>query len=257
MKTFFTILACVSLMMLTSCQFSENIHINEDGSGTMNFSMDASEMMGMMSQMGEGDAANGMDKAMDSTIVFKDIMEDYKDSIAALPIEEQKKIKALEDFRMHITMDPKKETMFFDLETDFEDANDLQDMFKAMNSLSNLKGKSDDAPVSPSASPFSGMDNNGATSVNYAYDGTVFKRIAKIEDQEKHQQSLDSIGESVMMFGGSKYKINYHFPRAVKSFSKEGAMYSEDRKTVTFEVGFMDMLKDPELLNFEVVLENK
>ena len=39
--------------------------------------------------------------------------------------------------------------------------------------------------------------------------------------------------------------------------SKEGAMYSEDRKTVTLEVGFMDVLKDPELLDFEVVLEDK
>lgn len=256
MKTVFTILALASLMMLTSCQFSENVYINEDGSGTMNFSMDASEMMGMMAQMGGDDSSNGMDKAMDSTIVFKDIMEDYKDSIAAMPIEERKNLEALEDFRMRVTMDPEKETMFFNLETDFNDANELQDMFKAMNNLSNLKGN-DAAPVNSPSSPFSGMDNNGATSVNYAYDGTVFKRIAKIEDKEKHLQSLDSLGESAMMFGGSKYKINYHFPRAVKSFSKEGAMYSEDRKTVTYEVGFMDMLKDPELLNFEVVLENK
>ena len=58
------------------------------------------------------------------------------------------------------------------------------------------------------------------------------------------------------MLGSSKYIINYHFPKAVKSFSKEGAMYSEDRKTVTYEVGFIDMLKDPEILNIEVVLED-
>ena len=71
MKRLFTILACVSLMMVTSCQFSENIYVNEDGSGTVKFSMDASEMMDVLGQLGEN-ASDKMSKAVDSTIVFKD-----------------------------------------------------------------------------------------------------------------------------------------------------------------------------------------
>jgi hypothetical protein len=256
MKHFFTLIACALMMALTSCQFSENIYINEDGSGKMEFSMDASEMMEMVGQMGDGESAKGMDKAMDSTIVFKDFIEANRDSIATLSPEEQQKIKALEDFKMHMVMNPETKKMVFDLTTDFKDANDLQDMFKAMNNFSNFQGKGG-APQNAPSSPFSSMGEGGSTDVQYSYDGSVFKRSARIVDQELHQQSIDSLGQSTMMFGSSKYKINYHFPRPVKSFSKEGAMFSEDRKTVTFEVGFIDVLKDPELLDFEVVLEDK
>ncbi|WP_047547966.1 hypothetical protein [Psychroserpens sp. Hel_I_66] len=254
MKQMFTLIAIA--LTFTSCQFSENIYIHEDGSGTMEFSMDASEMMEMVGQMGEGASANGMDKVIDSTIVFKDFITANRDSIATLKPEEQKKIMALEDFKMHMQMNPETKKMVFDLSTEFENANDLQDMFKAMNNFSNLQGKGG-APTNSPSSPFSGMGEGGSTDVKYSYDGKIFKRSAKIVDIELHQQAMDSLEQSAMMFGSSKYKINYHFPRAVKSFSKEGAMYSEDRKTVTFEVGFMDVLKDPELLNIEVVLEDK
>nr|WP_321236002.1 hypothetical protein [uncultured Psychroserpens sp.] len=254
MKKFFTLIACVLTLMLTSCQFSENIYINEDGSGKMEFTMDASEMMEMVAEMGDGESAKGMDKAMDSTIVFKDFIEEHKDSISTLSAEDQQKIKALEDFKMHMVMNPETKKMVFDLSTDFKNANELQDMFKAMSQVGDLnKG----AAASPGGNPMGGMATDNTTDVQYSFDGSVFKRSAKIIDQEKHAQAVDSLGQAAMMFGSSKYKINYHFPRPVKSISKEGAMYSEDRKTVTLEVGFMDVLADPELLDFEVVLEDK
>ncbi|WP_178985780.1 hypothetical protein [Winogradskyella helgolandensis] len=254
MKKVFTLLMCAVLLALTSCQFSENIYINEDGSGTVKFSMDASEMMDVLEQLGDN-ASDEMSKAVDSTIVFKDFLVEYKDSIANLSLKEQEKIKAMEDYKLHMVMDPDKKKMFFDIETDFDNANELRDMYKAMNNFNSLKGDetaSDNLPLSP----FSSMGNEGSTLVSYSYDGKVFKRSAEIIDVEKHQQSLDSIDKSAMMLGSSKYRINYHFPKAVKSFSKQGAMYSEDRKTVTYEVAFIDMLKNPELLDIEVVLED-
>ena len=242
--------------MLTSCQFSENIYINEDGSGKMEFKMDASEMMDMVAGMEQDESMKGMEKGMDSTIVFKELFEEKKDSISKLPKEEQEKLKALENFSMHMLVDPEEGKMVFDLFTDFENANELQDMFAAMNSFSNMQGKGG-SPTNSASSPFSSMGDGGSTDVQYTYDGKVFKRMAKITDTEKHQQAMDSLGQAEMMFGASKYKINYHFPRPVKSVSTDGVMYSEDRKVITIEVGFMDVLKDPELLDFEVVLEDK
>ena len=256
MKQLFTLVGCAFALLFTSCQFSENIYINEDGSGKMEFSMDASEMMEMVAQMGDGESAKGMDKAMDSTIVFKDFIEEKRDSIATLSGDEQKKIRSLEDFTMHMMMDPETKKMLFDLSREFKSAGELEDMFKAMNNFSNLQGQGG-SPTNSASSPFASMGNDGSTEVSYAFDGTTFRRSAKIIDKETHQTAVDSLGEAEMMFGASKYKINYHFPRAVKSFSKEGAMYSEDRKTVTFEVGFLDVLKDPELLDFEVILEDQ
>jgi len=268
MKQFFAGIACAFTLALTSCQFSENVYINEDGSGTMEFKMDASEMMEMVGQMGggqtEGDEESdgqsngmkGMDKAMDSTIVFKDFLRDNRDSISKLSLEDQQKIRALEDFKMHMLMDPETKKMVFNLSTEFKSADKLQDMFKAMNNFSNLQGSNDALQNAP-ASPFSGMGEGSSTDVQYSFDGTVFKRTGVILNEELHEQSIDSLGESAMVFASSEYTINYHFPRPVKSFSKEGALFSEDRKTVTYEVGFLEVLKDPKLLSFEVILEDK
>ncbi len=257
MKQIFTLLACIMMLALTSCQFSENIYINENGSGKMEFSMDASEMMKMVSEMGESPEATGMDEAMDSTIVFKDFLYEKRDSISKLPEAEQAKLKALEKFTMHIVMEPETSKMVFDIITEFDNANELQDAFTALNSFSNLQGEGGAPQAGSGSSPFSNFGNDGSTDVSYSFDGNVFKRSAKIIDEEKHQQAIDSLGQAAMMFGSSKYKINYHFPRPVKSISKEGAMYSEDRKTVSLEVGFMDALTDPKVLDFEVVLEDK
>lgn len=257
MKQIFIFFACGLMLGLTSCQFSENIYINEDGTGKMEFSMDASEMMKMVAEMGDSNEGSGMDKAMDSTIVFKDFLYEKRDSIAALPKEEQEKLKALEKFSMHMIMDPESQKMVFDLTSEFNNANELQDVFGALNSFSNMQGKGGASQNPASSSPFSSLGSDGSTDVSYSFDGSVFKRSAKIIDKDKHQQAMDSLGQAAMMFGSSRYKINYHFPKPVKSISKEGAMYSEDRKTVTLDVGFIDVLRDPELLNFEIVLEDK
>ena len=64
MKQFFTLLACALTCTLTSCQFSENVYINEDGSGKMEFKMDASEMMEMVGQMGEDKPKEKKEKAV-------------------------------------------------------------------------------------------------------------------------------------------------------------------------------------------------
>lgn len=257
MKQIFTLLACIMMLALTSCQFSENIYINDDGSGKMEFSLDASEMMKMVSEMGDGTEDTGFDKAMDSTIVFKDFLYEKRDSISKLPEAEQAKLKALEKFTMHIVADPESSEMMFDISTAFNNANELQDVFGALNSFSNMQGDGGAPQGGSGSSPFSNFGSDGSTDVSYSYDGTVFRRSAKIIDKEKHQQAMDSLGQAAMMFSSSRYKINYHFPRPVKSFSKEGAMYSEDRKTVSLEVGFMQALSDPTLLDFEVVLEDK
>ena len=257
MKQIFVLLACIMMLAITSCQFSENIYINEDGSGKMEFSMDASEMMKMVSEMGDGTEETGFDEAMDSTIVFKDLLYEKRDSISKLSEDEQAKLKALERFTMHVVADPESSKMVFDIITDFEDANELQDMFKALNSFSNMQGKGGAPQSGSGSSPFSSLGSDGSTDISYSFDGSVFKRSARVVDKEKHQQAIDSLGQATMIFSSSRYKINYHFPRPVKSISKEGAMYSEDRKTVSLEVGFMEAIADPKVLDFEVILEDK
>lgn len=242
-------LCCIA----TSCQFSENIYMNEDGSGKMEFVIDASELMEMAAGMSENSDTT---KMKDTTIVFRDMLKEKRDSIATLPQEDQDKLKSLENFTMHMEANADTKKVIINLSTEFKNPKELREMFEALNSFSNLQG-SGGIQNNPGSNPFSSLGADGSTDINYAYDGTVFKRTSNIVDAEAHKQQLDSLGEMSMMFGGSNYQLNYHFPRPIKSSSAENAMYSADRKTISVEAGFLEVLKKPELLNIEVMLEDE
>ncbi|TXD85363.1 hypothetical protein ESY86_01755 [Subsaximicrobium wynnwilliamsii] len=256
MNRFLTLLVVSLSLLFTSCEFSEDVYINEDGSGSMTFSVDASAIMEMAANMGAEGEKKGLDKTMDSTIVLKQLLEEKKDSISKLPTEDQEKLKALEDFKMHISINPETKKMLFDMSTEFKKIGEIQKMFKGLNAMSSMNTEVNQ-DGNGAGSPFNTLGGDASTEVSYAFDGKTFKRSAKIVDQQKHQQAMDSLGDSAMMFGSSRYKLNYHFPRAIKSVSKEDVTFSEDRKTVIMDLSFMSVLRTPEILDFEVVLEDK
>jgi hypothetical protein len=245
MTKFYTFVYALALAFLSSCQFSENIYINEDGTGKMEFSFDGTELMKMAGDgMGETN-----EKAMDSTFSFKELFEGKQDSIAQLPAEERAILEELKNFTMRMVMNPETKEMKMDMITEFKSVGELQDMFSKMNKLQALN-------KDKSTNPAGSMGQAGFTDLNYEYNGKVFKRNVTITDKALHQKMVDSLGEMTEMYASSTYKLNYHFPKPVKSVSNESALFSADRKMVTVSYSFMDYLLDPEALNLEVVLED-
>lgn len=244
MKKLYFLFLSISIL-LTGCQFSENLYINEDGTGKMSLVFDGSELM----KMG-GDSTKTSEKAIDSIIVFKEFLKEKKDSIAQLSVEEQESLKSLENFTMHTKIDPESQEMKVDMFTDFKNIEELQDVMAAMGKANSLgKGEEDED------NPFSTFGNNTATEMEYSFKKGVFKRKATIVNKELHQQTIDSIGEAEMMFASSSYVLNYHFPRPIKSVSNENALFSADKKSLKLEISFLEYLKNPEILNLEVELE--
>ena len=247
MKRFYNCLVLVCLLIVTSCQFSENIYINADGSGKMEFSFDGSQFMQTAGEsMGETD-----EKVIDSTFSFKELFSLMSDSIATLPLEQQQKLKSLEPFNMHMLINYKASQMKFDMFTDFKTVGELQDMFKAMQDFGDLNGKG-----KANSSPFSSLGANNNTELAYSFNGKIFKRTATIKDKALQKQITDSLGQMAMMFGSSTYKLNYHFPKRIKKVSNDKALFSDDKKSVTIEYGFMEYIENPEALNLEIVLED-
>ena len=250
MSKVYLLALCLFTVFFTSCQFSENIYINDDGSGRISFSFDGSQLMQMM---GEKLAQEG-EEAVDSTFSFKELFDQKRDSISKLSAEEQAKLKSLEDYSMHMIMNPDTQEMKFELFTEFDKATDMKDMFKAMNNFSNMQGEGA-AKVNDPNNPFSAMGEGGNTELDYSFDGRTFTRKVTVIDKEKQEKLGDSLNEMASMFATSTYKLNYHFPKPVKSVSNDKAMFSADRKTVTIEFPFMTYALDPEALNLEIVLE--
>ncbi len=223
--------------------------LEPDGSGKISVDFDGSSFMEMM---GDEMRKDGEEQKMDSIIDFAYLLEERKDSIANLPQEEQDKLKRLENFKMRILMDTESKDMKFSMFTDFVNVNELSDMmstFQEASSTQNLGGKAmkgEDAPM--------GKTSQG-TDVSYKYKDNRFSRTTIVVDQELFQKSIDSLDQMKMFMGESTYTLNYNFPKKIKSISAEKALFSQDGKSFTLEVSFLEMMKNPEILNIDVVLE--
>ena len=240
------------VLVLTSCNFTENINVKEDGSGTFALEMDGAGLMAMAGdKIGSELGAKNNAKTIDSTFSFKQIFEAKKDSIAKLSAEQQAALKKLESFVMKIKMNPEAKQLLFSMNTDFQKISDIQNMMNGIKTLKDLKGQSDNKKL---ADPINESINNNAK-IDYLYNGKIFSRKAIVLKDQIKKIAADSLGMAKMILASSKYTLKYHFPKAVKSVSNPDALFSADRKTITVEYPFTDYSENPEKLNLNVIFE--
>lgn len=234
---------------LTSCTFTENMYINDNGAGKFSVDIDGSALMEMAGdQLGNQMGADAK-KNVDSTFTFKQLIAEKQDSISKLSPEAQKEIKKLENFVFNIKMNGEQKQFLMNIATDFKSVNELQDILQSMSALQKLEGGN--AP----STPFAGLGDN-KSKLSYTYDGKKFTRKAIIDKQKITEKAADSTADmSKMMFASSNYIIKYHFPKPVKKVSNPNALFSDDRKTITIQYPFTDYMENPDKLNFDVEFE--
>lgn len=237
------------LATFTSCTFTENMYINDNGAGKFSVDIDGSALMEMAGdQLGNQMGADAK-KNVDSTFTFKQLIAEKQDSISKLSPEAQKEIKKLENFVFNIKMNGEQKQFLMNISTDFKSVNELQDILQSMSALQKLEGGS--AP----STPFAGLGDN-KSKLSYTYDGKKFTRKAIIDKQKITEKAADSTADmSKMMFASSNYIIKYHFPKPVKKVSNPNALFSDDRKTITIQYPFTDYMENPDKLNFDVEFE--
>ncbi|GAA3519761.1 hypothetical protein GCM10022393_37450 [Aquimarina addita] len=250
-KAYLYIQTFLVITLLIGCQFSEELNLNEDGTGKITFNFDGSELM----QMGGDKITEGREEIIDTLVVFKEFLEENKDSILSLPIEQQEKLKKLENFEMHMVMNPETKEMKFDLYQDFQNVNELSDLLNNFKTASGAVHPKKDASAAGMVSPLSDTADEEPTKVVYSFKNNKFSRITEILDEEKLKQNVDSMASMEMFLASSKYKLKYNFPRKIKKISSDKAMFSLDGKSFTLEVGFMQFMNNPKLLDVEVELE--
>jgi hypothetical protein len=233
---------------LTSCTFTENIYINDNGTGKFSVDMDGSALMEMAGDQIAGQMGESAKKDIDTTFTFKQVFEEKKDSIAKLSPETQKELKKLENFIVSTKMSSEKKQFLMTLGTDFKNVNELQDILQTLSTLQKIEGGT--------SSPLgSGIGDNGSK-LSYTYDGKKFTRKAVVDQQKLAAKAKDTAADmSKMMFASSNYIVKYHFPKKVKKVSNPTALFSEDRKSITIQYSFTDYMENPDKLNFDVEFE--
>jgi len=246
MKLYKLLSFCFVLATLTSCTLTENIYVNDNGTGKFSVDMDGSSLMAMAGDQLGPDAK----KNIDSTFTFKQLFEEKKDSIAKLSPEAQKELKKLENFVVNTKMNGEKKEFLMTISTDFKNVNELQDALQSLSALQKLEGGAN------AATPFGkGLGDNNSK-LSYTYDGKKFTRKAVIDKQKVAEKAKDSTADmSKMIFASSNYIIKYHFPKKIKKVSNPNALFSEDRKSITIQYPFTDYMENPDKLNFDVEFE--
>ncbi len=252
MNLFKKVLLITLVVLSTSCNFTENINVNNDGTGVFSVDIDGSGLMAMAGdKLGETMPESKNIKSIDSTFTFKQIFELKKDSIAKLSVEEQAALKKMENFVMHMKMNAEKKELFLSMNTPFKNVTELQDMMNGFKTMKDLKGSSG---ANKTPNPMGdALDNN--SKMSYTYNGKTFTRTAELDQEALNKISKDSLGMTKMFFGSSKYTLKYHFPKAVKKVSNPDALFSADRKTITVEYPFLDYMEHPEKMNLSIDFE--
>lgn len=239
MKT--TLLLALGLTLsfiTTSCNFTENITVSQDGSGKASFDMDGSQLMAMAGgQMGDA-------KAIDSTFTFKEIFANKKDSIAKLSKAEQDHIKSLENLTVKIQMNAQEGQMNVNVLNNFKKVTEVSDVMQSFIDIARVK--------SPDKAEVMGFLNNHAT-VKYSYDGKTFKR--NVEVAQNVVKQADSLNMYKSMLTESTYTINYKFPKKIKSVSNKTAVIGDDKQSLSVTYKLLDYLDNPTQLGLQVEFE--
>jgi len=262
MKQFLALVVCVFLF--TSCNFTEEITFNEDGSGEFVMSYDLTEVMKVMEEKMGGSKSDEDAKKkqkVDSVMYFKDMLVEKADSIAQLPLEEQNRLKALESVVFKMKMDEEAGILDFGFGSTFTSLEDLPaalekiDQLKKLNSKDNAQmSRMDDSAVANAA-------ENALEGVEFKYDGKMFSRkitdemYDSQEDMKNMEAEMADMGEQADMFRNMTYTLKYNFPNKIKSVSNKNAKIQEDGKTVILKLNLIEMLKDPETMELDVELE--
>ena len=257
-------LIIVFACFIASCNVTESIVFNQDGSGEFLATYEMGEAIKAMSVAMGGDENKEKKEGgeiMDTTIVFADIMETYKDSVAALPEEKRLAMEAVKDMYMRMQINEDEGVMSFGMGMQFESIDDLKDIRKKLKKIQSLNSQGDQVNAMKENSPLGNFMGNENNDVAYIYTTDGFSRMTSIKlPDEATEDAIDELFDEtdesnqqfLEYFEGSFYNVKLTFPKAVKSIDVEGAEFSDDRKTVTYKTSWVEYLKNPRLLDVNV-----
>ncbi|MBT8246020.1 MAG: hypothetical protein HKP48_01125 [Winogradskyella sp.] len=259
------LIACLAfLSLLTSCNVTETIVFTEDGSGEFLMTYDMGEMLTQMKEtMGGGNdnlEKKEPGKVIDTTMIFADIMKVYKDSVAALPEEQRLAMEYVKDMYMTMQMDEDAEKMNMGIGMKFKSIEDLKGIQDKIRKAQSLDEKNATFNAMKNQSPLGSITENN-DKVDYLYSTSQFSRVTTVEEKTQDEiQELEFIlsqedetsKEILGFYESSYYQVKLVFPKRVKSVNTEGAVISEDGKTMTYKVSWIDYIKNPKSLDVNV-----
>ncbi|MES2862609.1 MAG: hypothetical protein V4666_00675 [Bacteroidota bacterium] len=181
--------------LLVSCNITEKMVINSDGSGKVSYTYNMSKFLETVSKMGskEKESAKAVfsesDKDIDSTFHFKDFREMAIKKGDTLTPEQIAVFEKMSSFSVHSVMNKKNGQAYFELNGSFKNVEELNTMEAPASTLQRATGKKTEA--------FPGMGGLfNDSKITTAFKGNIFTRIV-----EKKEIVIDTSAYSEADYG--------------------------------------------------------
>jgi hypothetical protein len=232
------------ILLTSSCQVTETLHLNSDGSGTIEV-VDLRDEHSYMQLAKEEYSKENIFR--DTTYVVSDYIKKHQETFSRTPLADQNVFLRYSQVKVHKKVSSYEKEFRTTISQNFQKASDIVDLYKTHEYVDDIR-------------------NNYALSaeehyykVSYDYSGNHFSRTVKIIDTLQQKKQIDEIEKLKEKYKGYKlvqnYVLDYHFPRKIQSVSNSLAKISDDRKSVSLQLLLTDCLKNPLSTNLEVVLE--
>ncbi|MEO8237158.1 MAG: hypothetical protein ABI576_03550 [Flavobacterium sp.] len=236
--------AFLFFILLTSCQITETIYLNPDGSGNIE-TIAIRDEHSYMQLSGENYAKE--EKFRDTTYVFQEYITKYAENFAKLPASEKAVFNKYKDVKVHLKESSFEKEVKNTFTQNFNKVEDIPDLYKTVEYADDLKHN------------YALSAEEHYYHVSFTFDGTTFKRIVKVTDPTELKKRQDEIEGFKKKTSGFKlvqtFALEYHFPRKIKSVSNEKAIISPDKKSLQLILQLSDCLQNPESTNLEVFLD--
>lgn len=239
-KYFFVLLP----LLMISCQVTETLYLNADGSGTIEV-VNLRDENSYMQLAKENYSKENVYR--DTTYVFGDYIKKHQETFSRTPLADQNVFLKYSEVKVHRKESSYEKEFRTTISQNFQKAEAIVDLYKTEEYVNDIK-------------------NNYALSaeehyykVCYDYNGNRFHRIVTITDTLHQKKQMDEIEKLKAKYKGyklvQKYVLDYHFPRKIQSVSNPLATISNDKKSLKLELSLFDCLENPLITNLEVVLE--
>jgi hypothetical protein len=235
----------LALIFLTiSCQVTETLQLNPDGSGTIEV-VNLRDEHSYMQIAKENYSKEDIFK--DTTYVFGDYIKKHQETFSRTPIADQKVFLTYSDVKVHRKASSYDKEFRATYTQNFHKVSDIVDLSKTDHYLDDIKKN------------YALSAEEHYYKVCYDYTGNRFNRIVTIIDTLEQKKEFDKIESLKAEYKGYKlvqnYILNYHFPRKIQSVSNSLAKISNDHKSLSLQFPLSDCLQNPLSTNLEVILE--
>ena len=198
----------VLLLLTTSCQVTETIHFNEDGSGTI-----AVEMLRIEQsyQQLAGEEYNKGEVFVDTTYVFDDYISKHSETFSKLTPEDKAVFNAYKGVKVHTKKNSFEKEFRTTFTQNFLQANQIADLYKTQEYVSDIVHN------------YALSAEEHYYKVAFKLSSNEFKRMVTIIDEEHLKREQATINNYKKQLGDKKMHqritLSYHFTKKIKSVS--------------------------------------